>query len=166
MTTKITSHPSILLIEDNEGDVELVRELLRELADEGGLYTVADGEEALQFLRREDPFHDSPEIDLVILDLNLPRKSGYEVLAELKGDPKTRAKPVIVLTGSSSDNDVRTAYDLGANCYLVKPAMFKELARTMDLIEQFWLRTVALPQKRGELSRSSSDSRRHEAGQT
>ena len=99
----------------------------------------------------------------MLLDLNLPRKSGYEVLAEVKGDGRMRALPIIVLTGSNSDKDVRAAYELGANCYIVKPVMFKDLARTMDLIDQFWLSTVALPEK-GTRSISSSDSKTSKAG--
>lgn len=138
---------SILLIDDNDGDVELMKELLADAVPQEHLHVVGNGEEALNFLRKQGSFADSPDVDIVILDLSLPGKSGYEVLREIKSDDGLRSIPVIVLTGSNSQTDISMAYRLGANAYVVKPVMFKELSKAVETLSQFWLRTAALARK-------------------
>lgn len=135
----------VLLVEDNEADVRLTREALREAGEEVRLSTVADGEQALAYLRRQDGFTEVPRPDLVLLDLNLPRKNGLEVLKELRADPALASIPVIMLTSSSARGDVDAAYAAGANAFVVKP---HELDAFMDLIGSirgFWLRIAQLP---------------------
>ncbi len=135
----------ILLIEDNPGDVRLTREGLRDGPVPVSLNVVPDGEEALRYLRREGHYTNSVVPDLVLLDLNLPKRDGREVLAEMKSDELLRKIPVIVLTTSMAEQDIRCAYELHANCYLQKPV---ELDRFLDLvhcIKEFWFTTVSLP---------------------
>ena len=143
MTVLVTV--DILLVEDNPADVRLVREALREAGIVCRLHAAADGEEALAFLRRQGACRDAPHPQLVLLDLNLPRKSGHEVLAELKDDPDLRHIPVIVLTSSRADEDVLRSYDLHANAYISKPAEFEGFIRAVRSIESFWLITARLP---------------------
>ena len=147
MGAEVQKAPSILLIEDSEGDVELIKQLLGNVIAEKDIHVASSGEDALHFLHKSAQFAGSPDVDIIIMDLNLPRKSGYEVLAEIKQDERLRRTPVIVLTGSVADKDIDKAYELGANCYVVKPVMFKELAKAVELIDQFWLRTAALPHR-------------------
>jgi chemotaxis family two-component system response regulator Rcp1 len=135
----------ILLVEDNPGDVRLVRESFREGGLVNRLHVVANGEEALQFLRREDPYRHAPTPDLVLLDLNLPRKDGREVLVEIKADRKLRRIPVIVLTTSEAEQDILQAYDLNCNCYVAKPVDLEEFMRVIQAIDHFWLHVAALP---------------------
>jgi chemotaxis family two-component system response regulator Rcp1 len=135
----------ILLVEDNPADARLTREVF-----EGGRLTthlnvVADGEEALAFLRREGPFADSPRPKLVLLDLNLPRKDGREVLHEMKADPALSRIPVIVLTTSAAEADILHSYDLQANCFITKPLDLDEFFEVVRAIEDFWLTTARLP---------------------
>ena len=137
--------PRILLVEDNAGDVRLVREALSEGGLDEGLDVVTDGEEALGFLRREDSYQDARRPALVLLDLNLPRKDGREVLREMKSTADLRSIPVVVLTTSRAEDDVRTAYDLQANCYVAKPVELDEFLGTIRDVIGFWLRTVRLP---------------------
>jgi two-component system, chemotaxis family, response regulator Rcp1 len=142
-------HPcEILLIEDNPADVLLIQEAFKE-ARIGNLISIArDGEEALQYLRREGSFTGAARPDLVLLDLHLPKRSGREVLAEIKNDPELAEIPVIILTTSSEDEDIHQAYRLHANCYLTKPVdidAFLELVRGID---EFWLTLVKLPTER------------------
>jgi two-component system, chemotaxis family, response regulator Rcp1 len=135
----------VLLVEDNEADVRLTREALREAGQEVRLSAVGDGEQALAFLRRQAGFSDAPRPDLVLLDLNLPRKDGLEVLDELRADPELAQIPVIMLTSSSARSDVEAAYAHGANAFVVKP---HELDAFMDLIgaiRSFWLGVAQLP---------------------
>jgi CheY-like chemotaxis protein len=135
----------VLLVEDNEADVRLTREALREAGEDVRLSAVSDGEQALAFLRREDGFAEAPRPDLVLLDLNLPRKNGLEVLAELRADQSLPPIPVIVLTSSAAHSDVQAAYARGANAFVVKPL---ELDAFMDLIgaiRGFWLEVAQLP---------------------
>jgi len=135
----------VLLVEDNEADVRLTREALREAGENVRLSAVVDGEQALAFLRRQDGFADAPRPDLVLLDLNLPRKNGLEVLDELRADPSLASMPVIVLTSSAARSDVEAAYARGANAFVVKPL---ELDAFMDLIgaiRGFWLEVARLP---------------------
>jgi chemotaxis family two-component system response regulator Rcp1 len=139
----------ILLVEDNPGDVLLTRRALRNGSDTNNLSVVADGDEAIQFLRHSDDYGDAPRPDLVILDWNLPGGSGREVLTEIKGNPALRQIPVVVFTSSSSDRDVIEAYDLHANCYCTKPVKLDEFVSVLTSIENFWLTTVRLPAKPG-----------------
>jgi two-component system, chemotaxis family, response regulator Rcp1 len=135
----------ILLVEDNPADARLTREVF-----EGGrlsthLNVVADGEQALAFLRREGPYAEAPRPKLVLLDLNLPRKDGREVLDELKSDPTLARIPVIVLTTSAAESDILHSYDLQANCFITKPLDLDEYFSVVRSIEDFWLTTARLP---------------------
>ena len=136
---------NILLVEDNPGDVRLMKEALSESTEYCRLTTVEDGEQAVRFLRRLAPFADAVRPDLIFLDLNLPRKDGREVLAEIKSDTGLRRIPVIVLTTSEADRDVHRAYDLHANCYVRKPTDLDEYLSVIRACEKFWLHIVRLP---------------------
>jgi chemotaxis family two-component system response regulator Rcp1 len=130
----------ILLVEDNPGDVELVREALKEAGSQARLHVAPDGDAAMQFLRRTGSHHDAPRPDLMLLDLKMPLATGHQLLAEVKGDPDLRSIPVVILTSSTAERDILMAYNLNANCYVTKPG---ELEKFMDLIahvEAFWLR--------------------------
>jgi CheY-like chemotaxis protein len=135
----------ILLVEDSPADVRLTREALADGKVANDLHVVTDGEAALAYLRREKGYADVVMPDLIILDLNLPRKPGHEVLAELKADAHLRAIPVAVLTTSEAEADVVRSYDLGASCYLTKPIDFNEFVKVVAAIEDFWLTVVRLP---------------------
>jgi two-component system, chemotaxis family, response regulator Rcp1 len=135
----------VLLVEDNEADVRLTREALRESGELVRLAAVSDGEQALAYLRREGGFADVPRPDLVLLDLNLPRKNGLEVLRELRTDPELAAVPVIMLTTSSARQDVIDAYGAGANCFVVKPLELDEFMDLISAIRSFWLGVAQLP---------------------
>lgn len=137
----------ILLVEDSPTDVLLAREALDHAKVLNTLHVVNDGVEALQFLRREPPFEAGPRPDLILLDLNLPRKDGREVLAEIKADDKLKRIPVVVLTTSQSDEDVHKAYGLHANCYISKPVDFDQFTQVVQAIESFWFTVVSLPQE-------------------
>lgn len=147
MTTPVEP-VEILLVEDNPADTRLTREALRDAKIHNRLHTVADGIEALKFLRREGEYAQSPRPDLVLLDLNLPKKSGREVLAEVKADPALRAIPVVVLTTSQSDEDILRSYDLHANCFITKPVDFTQFTTIVNRIEEFWFSIVRLPPRR------------------
>jgi chemotaxis family two-component system response regulator Rcp1 len=138
----------ILLVEDNPGDVELAREALRESKVINNLHVVTDGEKALQFLRRIPPYASVPEPDVILLDLNLPRMDGREVLAEIKADEQLRHIPVVVLTTSRSEEDVLQSYDLHANCFITKPLELGRFVEVVKSIEDFWLSIVVLPNRR------------------
>lgn len=135
----------VLLVEDNEADVRLTREALREGGPPVRLSVVGDGEQALAFLRRDDDYAEAPRPDLVLLDLNLPRKDGLEVLDELRADPELAALPVIVLTTSTADGDVTASYARGANCFLVKPHELDDFIAMIGAIRSFWLGVAKLP---------------------
>lgn len=135
----------VLLVEDNPGDVRLMREAFWEVDVRHCLHTAADGVEAIDFLRRREGYARAPRPDLIVLDLNLPRKDGREVLAEIKRDVRLRHIPVVVLSSSTSDEDVSGAYDLHANCYVGKPVDFEEFVRVVRSIETFWFNTARLP---------------------
>jgi CheY-like chemotaxis protein len=135
----------ILLVEDNLGDARLVREALREGGAAAVLEHVVDGQAALEFLRREGPHAGATRPDLILLDLNLPRKSGREVLAEIKTDATLRRIPVVVLTSSQSDDDILSVYNLHANCYVPKPADLEKFLTVIQSIEHFWLTIARLP---------------------
>jgi two-component system, chemotaxis family, response regulator Rcp1 len=135
----------ILLVEDNPGDVRLTREALREGKIHNNLAVVEDGVEALRYLRGEGPYAGSPRPDVILLDLNLPRKDGREVLEEVKADPQLRTIPVVVLTSSDAERDVVRAYDLHANCYVTKPVDLEQFINVVKSIESFWFSIVKLP---------------------
>ncbi|MEE9201021.1 MAG: response regulator [Candidatus Brocadiales bacterium] len=135
----------ILLVEDDHGDVELIKEALKESKMQNSLDVVEDGEEALAFLRREGRFADAAEPDLILLDLNLPKKDGREVLAEIKEDPALRRIPVVVLTTSEAEKDILKSYDLHANCYITKPVDLDQFIKIVKSIQDFWLTIVKLP---------------------
>ena len=135
----------ILLVEDNLGDVDLTREVLQESTVHHRLHVARDGMEAMAFLRRDGKYADSPRPNLILLDLNLPRKDGREVLKEIKETDSLKRIPVIVLTSSDADADINKSYELHANCYLTKPSGFDELSETLKAVESFWLKKVKLP---------------------
>ncbi len=135
----------ILLVEDNPGDVDLVREAIEHNKVCNELYVAVDGVEALAFLRRQEPFTDAPRPDLILLDLNLPRKDGREVLAEIKADEQLRRIPVVVLTTSKQEEDILKVYNLNANCYVTKPLDLDQFLHVVKSIDSFWLGIVALP---------------------
>jgi CheY-like chemotaxis protein len=139
----------ILLVEDNPGDARLTREALKEGKIRNNLSHARDGVEAMAFLRREGEFHDAPTPDIILLDLNLPRKDGREVLAELKQDPGLRSIPVVVLTTSEAEQDIVKTYDLHANCYITKPVDLDKFIGIVRAIENFWLAVVKLPSAQG-----------------
>lgn len=144
--TEIGQPIEILLVEDNPADVRLTTEALRDGKVQNNLHVVGDGVEAMAFLRRAGAYADAPHPDLVLLDLNLPRKDGREVLAEIRADAKLRRVPVVVLTTSEAEEDVLRAYDLNANCYITKPVDLDQFIRVVKSIEDFWLSIVKLPE--------------------
>ena len=136
----------ILLVEDNPGDVRLTLEAFKEGKLRNRLQVVRDGEEALASLRRQGPYAQAVRPDLILLDLNLPKRDGREVLAEIKADADLRRIPVVVLTTSKAEQDILKAYDLHANCYITKPVDLEQFLRVVRAIEEFWLEVVKLPQ--------------------
>jgi len=135
----------ILLVEDSPGDIRLTREVLRDAKIANELHIVGDGDAAMKFLRREGEHSDAPRPDLILLDLNLPRKDGREVLGELKEDAELHRIPVIVLTTSAAEQDILRSYDLQAACYITKPIDLDEFIAVVRSIEAFWLSIVRLP---------------------
>lgn len=135
----------ILLVEDSPSDTELTVEALREAKLRNHLSTVEDGVQAMEFLHRQGPFANAPRPDVILLDLNLPRKDGRQVLAEIKADDRLKAIPVVVLTTSRAEQDVLRAYQLNANCYITKPVDFDQFLEVVRAIESFWLCVVTLP---------------------
>jgi CheY-like chemotaxis protein len=137
----------VLLVEDNPGDVRLTREALREGMIPNRLSVVSDGEEAVAFLRRQGKYAGSPRPDIILLDFNLPRMDGGEVLEEIKADEDLRKIPVVVLTTSQAIRDIHRAYDLHANCYITKPLDLDRFMDVVQSIEDFWLTVVRLPER-------------------
>ena len=135
----------VLLVEDDPGDVLLIKEAFADNKVRNRLHTVADGVEALAFLRRQDGFADAPRPDLVLLDLNLPRKDGREVLAEIKADDALQQIPVVVLTTSKAEEDVLRSYKLHANAYVTKPVDFERFIEVVRQIDEFFVTVVKLP---------------------
>ena len=135
----------ILLVEDNPGDVRLTRESLKEGKVLNTLQVVGDGIEALAFLRHEGAYAKSPHPDIVLLDLNLPRMDGREVLAEIKTDPNLRRIPVVILTTSKAEEDIIKTYDLHANCFITKPVDLDQFIMVVKSVEEFWFTIVRLP---------------------
>ena len=135
----------ILMVEDNPGDVRLAQEALKDAKVANRMYMVPDGVEAMAFLRRQGKYTDAVRPDLILLDLNLPKKDGREVLAEIKKDPSLRRIPVVILTVSKSEEDIIRTYDLHANCYIAKPVDLDKFLEVVKAIEDFWLTVVKLP---------------------
>ena len=137
----------ILLVEDNLGDVRLTKEALKDAKVLNEVYVVQDGVEAMRFLRRQGSFSKMPMPDLILLDLNLPKKDGREVLAEIKQDPKLKHIPVVILTTSKADEDIMRTYNLHANAYITKPVDLNRFVEIIHALEEFWFSIVKLPPK-------------------
>lgn len=140
----------ILLVEDSLGDVRLTREAFKEGKLANNLHVVKDGEAAVAFLRRQGEYTNAVRPDLILLDLNLPRKDGREVLADIKADEHLKRIPIVILTTSRAEQDVLRAYDLHANCYVTKPVDLEQFLLVVKMIEEFWLQIVKLPPSNGE----------------
>lgn len=136
----------ILMVEDNPADVRLTREAFKDAKVLNNMSVVVDGEEALMFLRHQGNYSDAPRPDLILLDLNLPKKDGREVLAEIKSDPALRRIPVVVLTTSEDEKDILKAYDLHVNAYITKPVNLDQFMKVVEAVEDFWLTVVKLPE--------------------
>lgn len=145
MTESVGRPIEILLVEDSPGDVRLTQEVFREGRVRNNLNVVGDGVQALAFLRRQHPYLQAPCPDLILLDLNLPKKDGRAVLEEIKADEKLRRIPIVILTTSNAEEDIHNAYDLHANCYIAKPIDLEQFIQVVKSIEQFWLTIVKLP---------------------
>jgi chemotaxis family two-component system response regulator Rcp1 len=135
----------LLLVEDNLGDQRLTMEVLKDSKVYNKMYTACDGVEALAFLRKEGKYADVPTPDLILLDLNMPRKDGREVLAEIKADAELRRIPVLILTTSAAESDIKKTLDLHANCYITKPVDLDQFANVIKTIEEFWFGIVRYP---------------------
>jgi len=140
----------ILLVEDNAGDADLAREALENGKVRNTLHVVGDGEEAMSFLRHQGRHTSSPRPDLVLLDLNLPKKDGREVLAEIKSDETLKRIPVVILTTSKAEEDILKTYSLHANCFITKPIDLNQFIKVVQAIEEFWFTIVKLPPKDGK----------------
>lgn len=146
MSSLMVAKPiTILLVEDNPGDVRLTIETLKSAKVRNTLHVARDGIEAMAFLRQEGDFANAPRPELILLDLNLPKKDGREMLSDLKADPNLRRIPVVVLTTSQAEEDILRSYDLHANCYITKPIDLNQFAVVVKSIENFWLTIVSLP---------------------
>ena len=141
------SEPEVLLVDDNPADIDLIAEILSKCKRRFHVSTVSDGAQAMSFLHRLGKYTEAPTPDLLVLDLNLPRKDGRAVLAELKSDPKLSKIPVVVFTTSEAVSDVTRSYELGANCYLRKPGNLVEFVEVVQAMADFWLGCARLPQK-------------------
>ena len=137
----------ILLVEDNPADIRLAQEAFKDAKVRNILHTVGDGVEAMAFLRRQGKYAEVGRPDLILLDLNLPKKDGREVLAEIKTDERLKLIPVVILTVSKDEEDILKTYNLHANCYITKPIDFEQFMKVVKSIEEFWLTIVKLPPK-------------------
>lgn len=137
----------ILLVEDNPGDIRLTKEAFKDGKIKNELNVVMDGEEAVLYLKKKDKYVNASTPDIILLDLNLPKKDGREVLAEIKSDPELKCIPVIILTTSSAQSDILNTYSHHANCYIMKPVDFNQFINVIRTIENFWLTIVKLPSK-------------------
>ena len=142
-----TRNKTILLVEDNRGDIRLIQEALKKTAAQCEVVIARDGMEAMEYLRQDGEFAGAVRPDLILLDLNLPKKDGREVLAEIKADPSLKHIPIIVLTTSRNEEDIFKSYDLHVNCYISKSRNLNELFKIVRGIEEFWLETATLPSK-------------------
>ncbi len=146
-TDKSGKPVEILLIEDNPGDVRLTQELIKESKLHNNLHVATDGEEAMAFLRQEGDCTGKPRPDLILLDLNLPKKDGREVLAEIKADEKLKIIPLVILSSSASEEDVRMSYERHANCYATKPLYLEQFFTVVNFVNDSWFSIVKLPPK-------------------
>lgn len=135
----------VLLVEDNEGDVRLIKEAFSESKIDKKFAVAKDGEEALNYLYKRGDYANTQRPDIILLDINLPRKNGFEVLEKIKSDPDLKRIPVIMLSSSSSEDHVTKSYDLNANCYVTKPVDFDEYTEAVKIIEDFWFQMAKLP---------------------
>lgn len=147
MGSPVLDSIDILVVEDNPGDARLIREILNENKLYSSLYIVNDGVEAMSYLHNEGKFSIAPKPDLIILDLNLPRKDGREVLAEIKADDELKHIPIVIMTISQAEEDILKTYKLHANCYITKPIDLNEFIKVIKSIEDFWFSVVKLPPK-------------------
>jgi CheY-like chemotaxis protein len=145
MNNRIGKTVDILLVEDSPGDARLAKEALKESKVNNNLFVAIDGEEALDFLNRKNGYSDAPRPDLILLDLNLPKKDGREVLQEIKTDDSLKSIPVVILTVSKAEEDIIRTYNLHANCYITKPLDLNQFIKVVKSIEDFWLSIVKLP---------------------
>jgi CheY-like chemotaxis protein len=137
----------ILLVDDNLGDVVLTQEALKSATITNRVSTAHDGLEALEFLRRTGKFANAPRPDLILLDINMPRMNGCELLGEIRGDEKLKLLPVVILTSSEAEDDIRRAYGIGANCFVTKPADLDEMVKIVQSIDHFWTTVAKLPRR-------------------
>ena len=144
-TKKQSKEIEILLVEDSPADILITREAFQDARLTNTLHVVEDGVKAMEFLRREGSYASAPRPDLILLDLNLPRKNGREVLAEIKATAEFKSIPIVVLTTSNADEDILKAYNLHANCYVIKPVGFDNFFKAVQSIESFWFSIVTLP---------------------
>ncbi|HXI09606.1 MAG TPA: response regulator [Thermodesulfobacteriota bacterium] len=146
--SKINGQPiEILMVEDNPSDVRLTIEAFKDAKVSNRMHVTVDGDDAMAFLRREGGYSNAPRPDLILLDLNLPKKNGREVLAEIKADPDLKRIPVVVLTTSDDEKDILAAYDLHVNAYVKKPVDLDQFISIVEAVEDFWLTVVKLPPK-------------------
>ena len=145
-----TNPINILLVEDNPADARLIKEVFKDTKTKNRLYVVKDGVEAMAFLNQEVDYADIPRPDVILLDLNLPRKDGREVLKELKEDNVLKRVPIVILTTSSAEEDIIRTYNNHANCYITKPVDFDQFLKVINSIEDFWLSVVKLPSNLNE----------------
>jgi chemotaxis family two-component system response regulator Rcp1 len=148
MTDKGISPVDLLLVEDNPGDVRLTKVALKDAKLKINMHVVGDGMEAMAFLHKQGKYASSPRPDLIMLDLNLPKKDGRQVLAEIKEDPDLKRIPVVIVTTSKAEEDILKTYNLHANCYVTKPLDLDQFIAVVQSIEQFWLTIVKLPNGR------------------
>lgn len=144
-TQELIRPMEILLVEDNNGDILLIQEALEEGKLNSNLSVTKNGMEAIEFLNRRGPYKDAPTPDLILLDMNLPKKNGKEVLAEIKSDENLKIIPVVILTSSQAEQDILMSYKLNANCYITKPVDFEKFITVINSIENFWFSIVKLP---------------------
>ncbi|MBG0859967.1 MAG: response regulator [Bacteroidales bacterium] len=154
MRTTIANVIDILIVEDNAGDARLIREILNDDKLSGSLSLAKDGVEAMDFLRKKGKFRSVPTPDLIILDLNLPRKDGREVLAEIKNDEELKHIPIVIMTISQAEEDILRSYNLYANCYITKSLDLNQFTRAVKSIEDFWFSIVKLPPKMDNLNKT------------
>jgi two-component system response regulator len=145
ITKSLPRHIEILLVEDNPADILLTREAFEYNKIVNAIHVAEDGIQAMDFLYKRGRYASVSRPDLILLDLNLPRKNGREVLAEIKADPDLKSIPIVILTTSNADEDILRAYDLNANCYVVKPVGFDNFVKAMQSIRHFWFSVVTLP---------------------
>lgn len=145
MNRVLNGRSEVLLVDDSDGDVALFQKIMSRQNPEAVVHTISSGEEVLNYMRKRSAASGTPNLDLVIIDLNLPRKGGLEVLKEIKSDQELREVPVVVFTGSGSADDERRANELGASGYLVKPVAFEELSKMVEMIDSYWLSRTRPP---------------------